>query len=154
MTGRRSRAGKDSGSKTSTRAVDPVLPDSAPGGAPSGRPTRRQILLAAALAAVTVVAAVGGHLLWRRSAATAANAAPATFAGSETCAGCHRSQADLWRGSQHQRAMDHASDKSVLGDFNDASFEYYGVRSRFFRRDGKFLVETDGPDGKLATFEI
>ena len=26
--------------------------------------------------------------------------------------------------------------------------------SRFFRKDGKFLVETDGPDGKLATFEV
>ena len=42
------------------------------------------------------------------------------------------------------------SDKSVLGDFGDASFDHYGVRSRFFRKDGKFFVETDGPDGKLA----
>ena len=42
----------------------------------------------------------------------------------------------------------------MLGDFSDASFDYYGVRSRFFRKDGKFLVETDGPDGKLATFEV
>src|SRR5262245_15721073 len=50
--------------------------------------------------------------------------------------------------------MDHATEKSVLGDFNDASFEYYGIRSRFFRRDGKFLVETDEADGKLATFEV
>jgi predicted CXXCH cytochrome family protein len=50
--------------------------------------------------------------------------------------------------------MDHATDKSVLGDFSDASFEYYGVKSRFFRRDGKFFVETDGPDGKLAVFEV
>ena len=50
--------------------------------------------------------------------------------------------------------MDHAGDKSVLGDFNDASFDYHGVRSRFFRRDGTFFVETDGPDGKLATFEV
>ena len=33
-------------------------------------------------------------------------------------------------------------------------FDYYGVRSRFFRKDGRFLVETDGPDGKLATFEV
>ena len=50
--------------------------------------------------------------------------------------------------------MQHATDKSVLGDFNDASFDYHGVRSRFFRKDGKFLIETDGPDGKLATFEV
>ena len=34
------------------------------------------------------------------------------------------------------------------------SFDYYGVHSRFFRKDGKFFVETDGPDGKLATFEV
>jgi predicted CXXCH cytochrome family protein len=50
--------------------------------------------------------------------------------------------------------MQHANDTTVLGDFNDASFDYYGVRSRFFRKDGKFFAETDGPDGKLAIFEI
>ena len=50
--------------------------------------------------------------------------------------------------------MDHATEKSVRGDFNDAGFDYYGVRSRFFRKDGKFVVETDGPDGKLAAFEV
>jgi predicted CXXCH cytochrome family protein len=50
--------------------------------------------------------------------------------------------------------MDHATDKSVLGNFNDAGFDYYGVYNRFFRQGGKFLVETDGADGKLATFEI
>jgi predicted CXXCH cytochrome family protein len=78
----------------------------------------------------------------------------ASFVGSETCADCHRIESELWRTSQHKQAMDHATDKSVLGDFSDVSFDYYGVRSRFFRKDGKFLVETDGPDGKLATFEV
>jgi hypothetical protein len=74
--------------------------------------------------------------------------------GSETCAGCHRAHAELWQTSQHKHAMDHATDKSVLGDFADATFDYYGVKSRFFRKDGKFFVETDGPDGKLAVFEV
>ncbi|MGB6906061.1 MAG: multiheme c-type cytochrome, partial [Methyloceanibacter sp.] len=50
--------------------------------------------------------------------------------------------------------MAHATDATVLGDFNDASLDYYGVHSRFFKKDGKFLVETDGPDGKLANFEV
>jgi tetratricopeptide (TPR) repeat protein len=50
--------------------------------------------------------------------------------------------------------MDHATEKSVLGDFNDATFDYSGVRSRFFRKDGKYFVETDGPDGKLAVFQV
>ena len=80
--------------------------------------------------------------------------AQATFVGSESCAGCHRPEFDLWRASQHKRAMDHATEASVLGDFSNASFEYYGVHSRFFRTDGKYFVETDGPDGKLGTFEV
>ena len=50
--------------------------------------------------------------------------------------------------------MAHATEKSVLGDFSGATFDYFGVRSRFFRDHGKFLVETDGADGKLATFEV
>jgi Flp pilus assembly protein TadD len=77
-----------------------------------------------------------------------------TFVGSETCASCHRSEAELWRNSQHKQAMEHATAKSVLGDFNDASLDYYGVHSRFFRKDGKFFVETDGPGGTLADFEV
>jgi len=42
----------------------------------------------------------------------------------------------------------------VLGNFADATFDYFGVKSRFFRKGGKFFVETDGSDGKLAIFEI
>jgi predicted CXXCH cytochrome family protein len=118
--------------------------------------SKRKIWIAAALAAAVVVAVGLGILLLNGggSAGKAPGASVATFVGSETCAGCHRGEADLWRTSQHRRAMDHATDKSVLGDFNDASFDYHGVRSRMFRKDGKYLIETDGPDGKLATFEI
>jgi predicted CXXCH cytochrome family protein len=78
----------------------------------------------------------------------------ATFVGSEACAGCHRAEAELWRPSHHQLAMQHATDRSVRGDFDGASVDYFGVRSRFFRKDSKFFVETDGPDGKPATFEV
>ncbi len=77
-----------------------------------------------------------------------------TFVGSEVCATCHKPEADLWTASQHNHAMQHANAKSVLGNFDDASFDYYGVHSRFFKKEGKFFVETDGPDGKLASFEI
>ncbi len=104
-----------------------------------------------------VVAAIGlGFYLLNglELAGRAPNAVAATFVGSDACASCHQAEAKLWAGSHHKQAMDHATDKSVLGDFNDASFEHFGVRSRFFRKDGKFLVETDGLDGKLATFEV
>ena len=77
-----------------------------------------------------------------------------SFVGSQACAGCHEAEAKLWQTSQHRHAMEHAAEQSVRGDFNDATFEYGGARSRFFRKEKKFLVETDGADGKLATFEI
>lgn len=105
----------------------------------------------ATIAAVLIVAAAGfGLHLWSRNGFTPA----ASFVGSETCAGCHQAEAKLWDASQHKAAMQHATDKTVLGDFNDGSFDHYGVLSRFFRKDGKFLVETDGPDGRPAVFEI
>ena len=61
---------------------------------------------------------------------------------------------DLWQGSHHDLAMDLATPETVLGDFNDAEFEQFGIRSRMFRRGGKFFVHTEGPDGKLADFEV
>ena len=79
-----------------------------------------------------------------RGSSSAARPAPDATERKPTC-GARRSTA---------LAMQHATDETVLGDFNDASFDHAGVRSRFFRKDGKFLVETDGPDGKLAVFEV
>jgi len=114
----------------------------------------------AALAAAAVAVLVIGLIFQFRSGEFGRKSPPpspsaeATFVGSEICAGCHQAEAKLWQGSQHQLAMAHASDKSVLGDFADATFDYFGVKSRFFRKDGKYLVETDGSDGKLAIFEI
>ena len=79
--------------------------------------------------------------------------APA-FVGSPACAGCHQTETALWKESQHKHAMQHATAASVLGNFDDASFDYFGVQSRFLKKDNKFFVETDGPDGKLVTFEV
>jgi len=118
--------------------------------------SRRTIWIGAAVASLVVFSSGLAFLLVHGGgqARSPLGASVATFVGSETCAQCHQAQARLWRSSQHKLAMDHATDASVLGDFNDARFDYYGVRSRFFRQDGKFFVETDGPYGKLATFEV
>ena len=50
--------------------------------------------------------------------------------------------------------MQIASEKTVLGDFAERRFTQGAVTSTFFRREGRFMVRTDGPDGKLADFEI
>jgi predicted CXXCH cytochrome family protein len=78
----------------------------------------------------------------------------ARYVGRHTCAECHQPQHALWLGSDHDRAMELATDQSVLADFNDASFAYQGVTTRFFRRGGKFIVNTEGPDGRHRDYEI
>jgi tetratricopeptide (TPR) repeat protein len=59
-----------------------------------------------------------------------------------------------WRGSHHDLAMQVANESTVLGDFDEASFTYNGIRSAFFRRDGDFFIRTDGPDGALDEFRV
>jgi tetratricopeptide (TPR) repeat protein len=83
-----------------------------------------------------------------------APAGPAEFVGSTACRDCHVAEWEGWRGSDHERAMMTATDESVLGDFAGASFVHRGRTSRFDRRDGRFVVTTEGPDGNDAEFEV
>ena len=50
--------------------------------------------------------------------------------------------------------MQEASEKTVIGNFENASFTHFGVTSTFFKRDGRFFVRTDGPDGTLREYQI
>ncbi|MGE5823979.1 MAG: tetratricopeptide repeat protein [Bacteroidota bacterium] len=114
-------------------------------------------VVAGGIAVLLVALAIASWWLLGRPRATPQPAGPrvqASFVGSAACESCHAAEYRAWKGSQHERAMQHASADTVLGDFNDAKFRYAGVESRFFKRDGKFFVRTDGPDGKLADFEI
>ena len=77
-----------------------------------------------------------------------------TFTGSASCKSCHEPAYAKWKGSHHERAMDVATDATVLGDFSDVTFTSRGITSRFYRRDGRFYVSTQGPDGKIGEFEV
>ncbi len=120
-----------------------------------------------ALALAAAVLAVGFHAVYRAHERTSSGGAaapaippvqaalpPATFVGGEACVGCHAQETAKWQGSHHDLAMQPADETSVLGNFADAKFRHAGVTSTFFRRNGKYFVRTDGPDGKLADFEI
>ncbi|WP_437688793.1 multiheme c-type cytochrome [Sorangium sp. So ce176] len=80
--------------------------------------------------------------------------AAAGFVGSDRCAPCHAEEHAAWKGSQHARAMQHASAATVLGDFEGARLQYAGKVHRFDRQDGKYWVTTDGPDGRLHRYEV
>ena len=92
------------------------------------------------------------------ASATGSSAPPPTaraeYVGGNACAECHAKAYAAWHGSRHDLAMQVADDKSVLGNFGNAKFTYAGTTSTFFKRDGAFFVNTDGPDGKLADYAI
>jgi tetratricopeptide (TPR) repeat protein len=76
------------------------------------------------------------------------------YVGREACRGCHAKQDKLWQGSHHDLAMQHADDKTVLGDFSDTVFNYAGNASKFYKQNNKYMVRTDGSDGELDEYEI
>jgi predicted CXXCH cytochrome family protein len=76
------------------------------------------------------------------------------FAPEGACLSCHADQAAAFAKSHHARAMEVAGPATVRADFNDARFEHDGIATTFFMRDGKYLVRTEGPDGKAGEFEV
>ncbi|WP_345688217.1 tetratricopeptide repeat protein [Novipirellula caenicola] len=78
----------------------------------------------------------------------------AEFVGRSGCIDCHRDQAKAFEGSHHDLAMDVATDETVLGDFNDATFEHDGLVNRMYRDGERFMVHTEGPTGKMEDFEV
>src|SRR5580693_4878694 len=81
---------------------------------------------------------------------TAANA----FVGDQQCKNCHSAEYNSWAGSGHFKAMMPANDSTVAGDFNDQKLVANGVTSRFFKKNGKFYINTEGVDGNDQDFEI
>ncbi len=106
-------------------------------------------------AMVIVVSLPAYYFLYEqnRDDAITAVAAP-TFVRSTNCRDCHNPEYDSWEGSHHDLAMDVANEKTVLGDFNDAKFTLHGITTRFYKKDGKFFVRTNGPGGEMGDFEI
>lgn len=77
---------------------------------------------------------------------TGAAASQPTFVGSAVCASCHLAEADLWRGSHHDLAMQDATPESVLGNFGGVSHEGGGAAWTFVRRNGAFFAREEGPE--------
>ncbi|PMN26068.1 deca-heme c-type cytochrome [Vibrio splendidus] len=78
----------------------------------------------------------------------------ATYVGSEACVDCHSEEVEAWQGSHHDMAMKHATDESVLGDFNDQTVTHGGKPNRFFRKGEEFWVNIEGPDGQFKDYKI
>lgn len=78
----------------------------------------------------------------------------ATYVGRDACISCHKDQAAKFAGSHHDHAMQPANESSVLADFDNATLTHHGITSRMFREGDKFMVHTEGPDGKMTDFQV
>lgn len=112
--------------------------------------------LAGIIATVLIILSVPAYMLKETytGARPSAMYTNASFVGKENCIDCHKIEYDLWAGSDHDKAMDHATDLTVLGDFNDAKYLQGGLEHRFYKRDGKYLVYTEGEEGKMQEYEV
>ena len=123
---------------------------------------RWPVLLYAALVAL-FIAAVAAWFVARQSG-RAAPLGPialdfksphnASYVGGDNCRECHQQEYDLWQGSHHDLAMKPATDDTVLGDFDNATFTQHGVVSTFFREGDDFIVRTEGEDGQLRDYRV
>lgn len=76
------------------------------------------------------------------------------YTGNLSCKSCHAPEHAQWEQSHHYMAMQPASDSVVSGDFNNVTFSADGVTSRFFKKDGKFIINTQGEDGQNHDYEV
>jgi predicted CXXCH cytochrome family protein len=91
---------------------------------------------------------------WEESSPGKPNESTARFAGSASCKGCHPAQYSQWLESNHRHAMDVPSAETVLGDFNNSEFRYFGRTTRFYKDGDSFRIITDNPQGQPETFRI
>ncbi|MEK6238273.1 MAG: tetratricopeptide repeat protein, partial [Planctomycetales bacterium] len=118
---------------------------------PSAHPAWKR-WLAAFGAGLLMLALIGGAAAdwWISEPADA----PRRHVGRKSCVQCHAKQNKDWTGSDHDLAMSAPTDQTVLGNFDNATFEHYGVKSRMFRKGKEFFVATEGRDGKEETFQV
>lgn len=76
------------------------------------------------------------------------------FVGDKSCKSCHSNEYKDWLQSHHFMAMQPPNDSTVFGNFDNSSFTADGVTSRFFKRDGKFFINTQGDDGNNHDYEV
>jgi hypothetical protein len=96
----------------------------------SGGDRLRPWRLAGLLATLAIALSAALYLGIRASRRPRAVQGEALYIGSDKCRSCHETEFDQWKTSHHGVAMQAARDGTVLGDFNDATFDHRGKRWR------------------------
>lgn len=152
MVSKNSKAAKKN--KTATADTSPVSSPDLP--AAEGPKTRRAWALWLGLGLLLLSLLAAGVWKYRQlhsGQPASAIQVSAVLADEQQCSACHQPESSAWKGSHHHLAMQVATSATVLGNFDDARFTGRGESAHFFKKDGKFWIETEGADGKPAVFE-
>lgn len=76
------------------------------------------------------------------------------YVGRDSCVKCHQPETKRFTSSHHDKAMDLATDETVLGDFGDVTFQHDGIVSRLYRDGERFMIYTEGPTGEMEDFHV
>ena len=88
------------------------------------------------------------------------------YVGSEPCKKCHWREHDSWKHTLHSKFMQEAGEFTVVGDFernntlsvkvtkNSPKLAREEVTTTMYKKDGKYYVNTIGPDWEFHDYEI
>ncbi|MFY0628506.1 MAG: tetratricopeptide repeat protein [Reichenbachiella sp.] len=77
-----------------------------------------------------------------------------SYIGSTSCQSCHQEAYEDWQKSDHFLAMLPATDSTILGDFNNTTYEADGVKYNFFKKENDYYINTQSKDGDYQNFKI
>ncbi len=78
---------------------------------------------------------------------TNSNVRRVDYAGSESCAECHRDKYGDWQAHSHRKMNALATSENVLGDFSGTNnIRYQGGVATFFMQDGEYHMKTERED--------
>lgn len=75
-------------------------------------------------------------------------------ANEQTCVACHKSEVLDWQQSDHFHAMEPATLKTVLGNFDDQTLDYQGKLARFYTDNKKLMISMPNLEGKLTNYPV
>ena len=74
--------------------------------------------------------------------------------GADRCKQCHEQEHKDWIDSHHDMAMKPATKENVVGDFNNAEFEYDGQTYKFYMKGDDYYALSQNGKGEMEEFKI
>lgn len=77
-----------------------------------------------------------------------------TYANENTCISCHKNEVLEWQQSDHFHAMETATLKTVLGNFDNQTLDYQSQQARFYTKEKKLIISMPDLEGKLTNYPV